>query len=321
MPPESSLRVEQELFLRSFFVQPPPPRVSRQLASRLVSNQLRKGDLLFERGEPAGEIHMVVDGDIIMEAPGEEPWHFSEGALIGVMDSVLQRAHVRTARAATKTQVVSMGFDEYSDILEDNFAFAKTTLESALVATHDQALALAPDLVFSEEDLGGTKSDWPGNLNTIERILAFRLIRTFSNGPVQPLVDLAKLARQVEYKKGEFLERRGEPVHRLTLLLAGEIEARRVEPEVQAVFRCGSVAGGLQMLGTPRSEYDLQALTDVSVLEITKEEFFDVLEDQFSLAGQVFGWVALDNERSRNELARRAAQSNTATKTPQGTAA
>lgn len=300
MSQDAELRVEHALFVRSFFAVSPPTRVVSQFAARMHDLEVKKNELIFTRGAPAHAVYFVVDGEVALEAPDAEPWIFGRGALIGIADAVLERPRARTARARSRAHLVWVEYEDYTDILEDNYEFSKTLLERTMATIHQGALALAPDDVFAKEDLRGTDPipvRWGKDVDEMRRLLALRDVRALATAPVQPLVTLAKNAAVEHWSAGEVVFEPGRPADSLRVLAGGEVEVSH--PEYRAVFEPGSILGAHAAIGFSRHPHRATALTDATTLAIAKEDVYDVMEDHFGLARRLFGWLALQNERTR----------------------
>lgn len=306
MSHDSRLRVEQEIFLRSFFTDRPPERMARQLVARMQDGHYREGELLFERGAAASRFFFVVDGEVAMEHPNTAPWTFGPNSMIGVGDAILERPRDRTARALSSVQTLSISLEDYTECLEDNFEFAKAALERACWNIHEQGRQLAPDEVFDPLDLetplaGMTMPQ--RRLNSVERLLALRAHRIFRETKVQPLVTLAQRTHEDRWEPGALVSRPDDPTLYLYVVVSGYFEITSVSLEIRAQFGPGSFLGGPGMLGYAQSPYRMQAKTASATLRIAKEDLFDVVEDHFFLSRAFFKWVARDNERTRVALA------------------
>lgn len=307
MSAEADLRVEHALFVRSIFTVRPPTRVVSQLAARMRDHTYRRGDTIFERGQPSHAVYFVVDGVVELEAPGESPWAFERGSMIGIGDATLARPHVRTARATTPAHLVSIEFEDYVDILEDNFEYTKTMLEATMAGIHEQALALAPDGVFAPHDLRGV-APLPvkvgEDVDEMRCLLALRDVRALSVAPVQPLVTLARTCEVRHLEPEARLFGAGEPATALFVVAAGAVELTHAQ--YRATFETGALVGAHAAIGYREHPHRAVAAAPTTVLVLQKEDVYDVMEDHFGLARRLFGWLAEENERARVALAGRA---------------
>jgi CRP-like cAMP-binding protein len=312
VPGDASHRVEHELFVRSFFTERPPPRMVRQLTARMRDANFARGEVLFAQGGTPGPVYFLVDGEVHLETAGSDPWIFEAGSMIGINDAVLRRPHARSARAIRPTHAVTIDYEDYIDVLEDNFEFAKTSMEGGLKRIHDMARGLAPGGVFSPRDLGAP-DPLPlragEDLSELERILVLRQIPIFNEGPVQPLVTLAAGAEVHHLAPDEAIFGAGQRLERLWVVAAGRV--RVVDPtlQIRAHFEPGSVVAAHAALSPDPTLYGAAAATQATLLSVSREDLFDVIEDHFRLGRCFFQWLALENSRVRDALADRARNS------------
>ncbi len=295
------LRVEHELFVRSMLSVSPPTRVVRQMADRMLDCEFITGEIIFQQGHPSHRLFFVVDGQVALESASEPAWLFERGSMLGIVDATLSRKHARTARARTDAHLISIEYEDYIDILEDNFDFAKTTLERAMATMFNQGLALAPDHVFATEDLRGEAPipHRPGqDVAGMQRLLALRDVSALAHAPVQPLVTLARSAEVLHWAKNAKILEAGKLAETIQIVVSGDVRVHCEHPLYEATFGPGSILGALAALATPEHPHHAQALTECTTLSVAKEDIFDVIEDHFGLARRLLGWVAADNERS-----------------------
>ncbi len=300
------MRVEHELFVRSFFPVPPPTRVVSQMAARMRDHTFRAGTLLYARDEPSHTVYFIADGQVALEAPDLEPWLFDRGALIGISDATLSRRRARTARAKTEVHAVSIEFEDYVDILEDNFEFGRTTLVTGMAGIHELSRQLAPDNVFADSDLKG-RAPLPTTvgheLTEIECLLALRDVQALAQAPVQALVTLSRAVDLHHWAEGDEIFTAGAAARDIHVLVSGRV--RVVEPQIpyESEFRAGSILGAHAAMAFDRHPHHAIALQPSTTMRLAKEDIYDVTEDHFGLARRFFAWIAGENERARENLA------------------
>jgi CRP-like cAMP-binding protein len=301
-----SLRVEHELFIRSFFEVRPPDRMVQQLSASLRDYYAPAGTVLYERGQPSERLYFVISGEVQLEAPDSEPWVLKDLSLLGALDAGQGRPYSRTARAVSDVAALTMAFREYVDLMEDHFDFTKSSMESNARNLHDRCLELAPDGVFAP----ATPSDaTPPNPEPLELLAKLRVLRQSDlcqRAPVQALVSLAIHGEGELWEPGQVLLERGAPNPYLRLVAHGRLEATRDQPVVQAAFGPGSLLLGCSALGYAEAQYRVVAATPSLTVRVLKEDFYDVMEDHFPLAGSAFSYFGRENERTRTLLAEQA---------------
>lgn len=309
-----ALRVEHELFIRSFFDLRPPERMVQQLAAGLRDVFFPAGSTIYQRGDAAENLYFLIEGEVALEAEGEEPWTFGAQSMLGVLDAGQARPYSGTARVQRDVAALTMSFREYVDVMEDHFDFTKLSLELGCREMHERSLLLAPDHVFEASGrdgreaaplVGAGSGEGPAALELMDRVLVLRRCEIFTRTPVQALVTLAKHVEVEHFAAGETLFAAGDAAPHLRLLAAGRVRVTRAEPAVTARFGPGELLLRQAALGAERHAYTAMAETATVALRLSKEDLFDVAEDHFSLIGSLFAYLGRENERTRRLLAER----------------
>lgn len=308
MQPDSeprSIRVEHELFMRTFFAVQPPVRVMNQFAANLRDVYLDQGDVIFERGAPPRRIYFVVDGTVQMEDAKGLKWFFGPRSLVGIGDANLGRPHARTGTASSDVHLLAVEVDDYFDILEDNFDFARTLLLSTCRRVHDLALALPAEEVFPSPSNRQLEHPWlrVHALNDVQKLLILRNTDFAEEAPIQPLVIMARNSVERRLSAGSVLIEEGDPLERVWFVGDGALSVRHQDPDINGHFRAGSFILGIAGLGHDRSPYRVDVDRECVVIGVPKETLFDMMEDHFGLARQAFAYLSRNNERVRARLA------------------
>ncbi|GAB4340379.1 MAG: hypothetical protein Kow0089_13970 [Desulfobulbaceae bacterium] len=123
------------------------------------------------------------------------------------------------------------------------------------------------------------------DLSTREgRLVFLRKLPFFSNLPLETVQLYAYLSRKEQYPAGEPIVVQGEPADRFFLVIAGRVAI--CEKHNEREFLLQTLAGdtGLNYFGelTLLAEFDwffsARAITDVTLLSITREDFSKVME-------------------------------------------
>lgn len=308
---EVAHRIELELLVRTFLGVEPPDRMMRQLAAVVRDFEAPVGTVLYERGDPPGELFLVANGVVALVGEDGSRWVFEGQSLLGVVDATLDRPMSRTATVESDAYGARLTLADYTDVLEDNFDFAKSAMERAFHGVHENALELAPDGVFpppSQDAVLDDRGADPRPLEIVERLMVLYRSRTFLRAPLQPLTSLATLAEEERWDAGDVIERADESMHSLRFVASGHVRAEREVPKIVGAFGPSDVLGGTASIGLDTSFYTMTATRPTRTLRVLKEDLFDVMEDHFGLAGTFFRSNAIENERIRDLRAARQAR-------------
>lgn len=124
-------------------------------------------------------------------------------------------------------------------------------------------------------------------LTTLDRAIRLAKVELFSDLDTDMLALLASIARQIKVEKGEKLVERGGSLAALYVVLEGSIEMRRGD---SLLFSVGAdeTIGNWALFDRAPSVVTATAAEDSWLLEIQREEFFDLLADHSEMTRELF---------------------------------
>ncbi len=303
---EAPARIARELVLRSLLMARLPgdaddPRLGARLADAIDEVPLRDGDQLYGPGDTPAHAFVVAEGRVALET-ARRRIVFGPGDPIGLLDAVRRRPRVGRARAEGDARVLRFRVDDWLELLEDNFTYARDTVVGA--ARHVRGLALAAGAAGAPPPPPAPSGGPPGaslrpgaSLNQVERALTLRAVPALSGAGVQALMDLARLASDVAIEPGGLVFEAGRRRH-LYVVARGLVRARRrAEPAFEAEFAPGTLVGGLGALAGLEEHDEARALEPSVLVTLEREDYFDLMEDHFDMVRSAL--TALIDERER----------------------
>ncbi len=296
--------VQREMFLRVVGLARLPVAVARALAQTSSDVYFEPGATIFERGDHPDGVYFVVDGDVTLEAPGEEPWVFGRGAVVGVLDVNIERPRARTAVAQTTVHALFVQAEDFLEVLEDNFEFAIGSRTAVAAALHPFVIDLAPSGGFDEPEPHDDFDVVP-EMNAIAKLVVLRSTKVFSSASVQALASLAVVAENIELGAGEMLFEAGGDPDIVYVVGWGMVEiVRSQEPVVRARFGPSDLVGGMATFGGTLVDYAARAIVPSMVLRIAVADLDDVAEDHYDVTRSITQANAIERERLMTLAAR-----------------
>jgi CRP-like cAMP-binding protein len=285
-------RVNREVFLKTLV---PRARRSLWVASRMAEEMddvdARAGDVVYEADTPAEHYYFVVDGVVEMVRDGAPPWAVTGPGLVGVLDVALARPHSRKAVAKTDARILRLPAQVWFDALEDSF-----DMTSAVVSN---MASVVLGLRMRPEPIGGFDSPREGARpivlrSVVDRILFLRDVALFANASTQAVTTLAETAQVVTLAEGETLFGAADAASRLYVVTAGEIEATHTAPPMVGRFGPGSVVAGPAALVEHNGGFSAKATVPSTLLAIDIDDYYDVMEEHFSVVRSAMMFMASD---------------------------
>jgi CRP-like cAMP-binding protein len=193
--------------------------------------------------------------------------------------------------------------EDYFDVLEDNFEYARAGVEGVAANLHQLSLDLAPTGGFPEPPRALPPPERP--LDLVERTLVLHAAPAFHAARVQGVTRLAGLAEELRFAPGDVIARRGDPCDALLVVAYGLVQVSREDPRMEALFGAGSIVSGSATLSHNAHEYDTVAVAPTAALRVRKADFFDLLEDHFDVTRAILAFLGGERERIYAEQAAR----------------
>lgn len=299
-------RIEREMFFRTFArAMRPPEAVVQQFVEGLVEQRAPGGAVLFRAGDPSEHIYYVVTGRVELRDPTglTAPWDLGERAVIGGIDSIRGLPYTRTAVAVQDTLLFRIRFEDYFEILEDNFEFTKAMIRLFYGGVEEFGRSMpterahppaddAPPALGHRLETGAT-----GRLGLVDRVLVLRSAAPFRQISLQVLVRLAQEASERRLFAGEQLFDPRRPNDKLWFVAAGSVLAERADPPLAVRFPAGAMVLPFAVLGQVEPLYRAAAAEPTLVLGLAKEDLWDVMEDHSDVTRALLSYAA--GERAR----------------------
>lgn len=284
-------RLKREILLRSMF--PSMPQAAHVRFIELLDDvEVEAGTTVFDIGEPPERFMFLVEGRVVMERPGYQPWEFVPLAVVGVIDAVLERARTRNCRTLERSKFLSIRMSDWFDMLEDNGQIARAAIRNFATQLHGRWRVLAPRVRRASEPPPAVA---PQALDTYDKILALRRAPFLGSAGMQAIASLATVAEPIALRRGQVLFEPGTHVEHLyivvrgTLLLSSGTDFRLEQGP-------GDLVGGAAALCRALGEYGVKANSDAVVLRISEQDFYDQAEEHARLTRGTLAYLVSELE-------------------------
>ena len=95
-----------------------------QIFLRQESRAYRPGEVIFERGEPAGCMYVVAEGDVDLSIGSHELETIGPAGIFGELAVITHEPRSATARARTACRVVEIPEERFMRLVQDTPHFA-----------------------------------------------------------------------------------------------------------------------------------------------------------------------------------------------------
>ena len=128
-------------------------------------------------------------------------------------------------------------------------------------------------------------------LTVIEKVIFLQNIDVFADVPTEQLALLAAIAEEVSFTKGDVIYKENDPADALYLVLEGRVQLQRGDQEI-AVAQSKEAFGTWALFDEEPRVVTAMAAEDVSLLQIDREDFIDLLADHVQIAQGVLKTIA-----------------------------
>jgi CRP/FNR family cyclic AMP-dependent transcriptional regulator len=121
---------------------------------------------------------------------------------------------------------------------------------------------------------------------TIEKVIFLQSVDVFSRVPTGQLAALAAIAEEIRIMKNEVVYRENDAPDALYLVLEGEVKLHRDDREI-AVAGAEEAFGAWALFDDEPRVVQATALTDMRLLRIDKDDFYDLLADNIEVTQSI----------------------------------
>lgn len=255
--PEDQAMAEQRLETLSLFADLPPDVLS-SVSQRLVLQHYPEGELIFSQGDPGDSLYIVEVGEVKLasETPAGEAtvaW-LEAGECFGEMALLTGKTRSVKAQAMVDTNLWVLYKNDYDDLMVEH-----------------PSVSIALGKVLTERLTTGFQEIRPRATPT--RMREMSVLAELADAELE---DIIRRLQPVQRGTGEIIFAQGETGDRLYLIESGQVQVRVQTTGGRATLAqlgAGSFMGEMALLtGKPRTA-TVQALTDVQLWALTKEDF------------------------------------------------
>ena len=269
-----SERLKREILLRTMFPSMPVAAHVRFI-ELLEEVTAAAGQLVFDVGDAPDRFMFLIEGRVSMEREDARPWEFVPLAVVGIIDSVLERPRTRNCRALEPSKLLSLRLTDWFDMLEDNGQVARAAIRNFATQLHGRWQKLAPRLTRHSEP---PSAAIPASLETYDKILVLRRSAPLRSAGMQAIASLATVAEPLRLQHGEVLFDVGAHDGSLYFVVRGALELTG-PAGFRFLHQRADLVGGPAALCHALPSYAARATTDAVVLRIAEQDFYDQAEE------------------------------------------
>ena len=123
--------------------------------------------------------------------------------------------------------------------------------------------------------------------NLVEKVIALEAVELLRSLTPDQLARIALIAQEVKYPPQEALLQPSQPLEALYVILDGEVEISR-NGQTLHVASQHEVLGSWALFDDSPVPYTAKTLEDTALLQISRDDFYDLLSDNMELAASIF---------------------------------
>ncbi len=124
-------------------------------------------------------------------------------------------------------------------------------------------------------------------LNIVEKVIALEAVELLKNLSPEQLSRIATIAREVKHPPGKLILDPKQPLDALYVVVDGAVELIRND-EVLHTARQNEVLGAWALFDPDPMPVAARTATDVRLLRIAREDFYDLLADNVEITAAIF---------------------------------
>ncbi len=120
-------------------------------------------------------------------------------------------------------------------------------------------------------------------ISTVEKVLFLKSVDLFSRIPGEDLAQVAGIAQEVTFEKGELIIQEGDVGNSMYLIVDGQVMVHRLAQELTRLGEKESFGEMALLDNEPRSA-TVTAVSDVTCIKIEREEFYELMSEKIEIA-------------------------------------
>lgn len=243
----------------------------------------KRGDVIFEAGEPIEAAYMLVEGRVQLERNGEKigeieaPTPLAFVGILGGLDGMPGKV-----TASTDVLALSLSKEAIMHIWEENFDLLVNSLRLAATRLWEERGRWP---YAHDREVNPETGEYPEERLTLVDLIQWqRNFGPFEGVNLEAVAEVARNQREVRYPAGTVLWSQGDPSGFFLRIAYGlvriEQEGREQAGQVGYDWSIGFMEGVAQL---PRG-YTAIAETEVVAIRSEMEMLLSIMEDQFELA-------------------------------------
>ncbi len=234
------------------------------------------------------DLVIVASGTVALTHKGEAAWTTDEPHALNFLFLFVANAEV-AVKAVTDATVLLLPAIALRDVLEDSFEVTALLLRNRAAFIASGGLKrFALRLEEREDD----DVALPLEDDLVSRILALRAISPIREMELDAIANIARVAKRVDYTRGDSVFVKGEPSQRIVLVLSGLLELSDPESKETSSAGAGAAVGVLDVLAAAGYWFDAKAGAGLATLEVAAEDLFDILEDHAESSQRLLAFFA-----------------------------
>jgi CRP-like cAMP-binding protein len=294
-------KVSRELFLAAVAgtLGHVEPWVMDRIAAMVDEEHLATGECLFRAGSSPDHFYFLREGGLRYVREGKPPETVTGPAPVGLLDALAERPRRHAAYALMPVDLVRVPLEGWLELLEDNFELARLSM-----------LRIARDLADLEERVWARGRVVPRpaafevnargrELDAVERMALLMKTLPVRGAWAQPISDLAQLCTEISRREGASLLDPASARGRILVIVEGRVHAWKGEPRVTWRGGPGEIVAGTAAFADRAAEWTAVAATNVRLLTLALDDWFDILEENFELVRGLLAGLAVKHDGLR----------------------
>ena len=257
------------------------------LADQLEQIRYQPGQTLFEEGDRADRIELVLDGELVLREQGVASARVVAGDLVGLEEILSERPMRQAARARTPSICLSKRADTFLALLADHAGMTEGLFRYYL-GLDSSGMEPIVRAVSPPEDLFpalATRDDQP--LSVAQKALLLEQTLVFPHATGESLLALSRVTTESRLRQGDTLFG-GSDAPSIYIVLSGELSIERPGRPAPLTAGPGVELGVVPTLTGRPMDIEAHVVREGVALRVLREDVFEFLGDHVALLQDVF---------------------------------
>jgi len=205
--------------------------------------------------------------------------------------------------AVELAETVLSALSDPDQLVRETAIWTLFKLDMEIFSTYTEKLVQdpSPQVIRAVEQLKREREGGTIMLSTVEKVMQLKAVSFFSETPEEVLAEVVSILEEQEIQAGETILEKSDIGNAMYMIIDGQVHVHDEERNVTELGE-NEIFGELSLLDPGPHPASVTALTDVRLLRLDQEPFYELIEDHSTVARKIMQVLARQLRRAQVQV-------------------